>query len=713
MASTAKCRFCGAVVSSDQKHCPECGAENDHYVEDKPERIIHPKSIEELKEYCAERGMPLLRMRFFIGEDYKSPRAFGIFRDGDMFTVYKNKADGSRAVRYHGPDEQYAVNEIFTKLLDECHMRGIYPDGKPENGKPKKRIGRKKPSKLIILLVVLTVGILFGWIKDTIHTNLSRTPLKAGYYLLDNTYYYLTEEKTYDSSTSYWYEYIDNVWQRTRKPDSMQKTHRSYQGESVSPEWNIRAIPLNLNEKAEKGYYLYDNTLYWTDGDNRWCLYDSLLKKWESDRGFKYDGMLLYFSDYYQGSAFQEIWEGFDLSSSPGYYEINGEIWYIGPVWEDEPGGFYEADGEKFYYGYAWHLYDDGKWKKASCPVKKPSPFFQSDTPQEEWKVRTLPAASPVNGYYRYDGTAYCVRKEKNRFGESPSLAVFQTDKQQWDDCLFMRFPFYDAEGCFLFPEDHYGGTSFPADWEGRDYIFYKGYYRWQGTTYYFCDVNYQECLYRYDSGWKRSVYPVGNLRDYYEGEVFQEEWGGEAFRLPEEKQAESGYYRYDGELYYNEVTEKTVSCWYKCVKDKTWKKDTFPQFDKDDYLVYPEKYYLGAEYDDQWGGCAYNKGIGYYNNGRDIYYNDGSEWYIYDHFYNIFSFRDTSSWKSVVHVPDNISEYYSGTDMPDSGTSYDNWRIEEAREQREKEQEKDSYNWSSNDYDSWDSSDTDWDSDW
>ena len=131
MASTSKCAYCGGTVRSDEKNCPHCGAANSHYTVDTPRQIIHPKTIDELKEYCAERGMPLLRMRFFVGVDFKEPKAFGIFRERNEFVVYKNKADGTRVIRYRGPDEQYAVNELYQKLLSECHQRGIYPDGRP------------------------------------------------------------------------------------------------------------------------------------------------------------------------------------------------------------------------------------------------------------------------------------------------------------------------------------------------------------------------------------------------------------------------------------------------------------------------------------------------------------------------------------------------------------------------------------------------------
>ena len=95
-----------------------------------------PKTIQELKDFCDSKGMPLEKMRFFIGKDFREPCAFGIYKDGSWYVVYKNKDNGSRAVRYHGPDEAYAVKEIYLKLLDECHNRGIYPD-RDENDQEK------------------------------------------------------------------------------------------------------------------------------------------------------------------------------------------------------------------------------------------------------------------------------------------------------------------------------------------------------------------------------------------------------------------------------------------------------------------------------------------------------------------------------------------------------------------------------------------------
>lgn len=136
---TVRCPNCGAENAADAKFCAFCGEPMPEQpaAEDKPiltedpmaAQGAVPKTINDLKAWTMARRMPLERMRFFIGEDYRRPKAFGIFEDRpDHFTVYKNKADGSRAVRYSGPDEAYAVKEIYQKLLSECHARGIHPE---------------------------------------------------------------------------------------------------------------------------------------------------------------------------------------------------------------------------------------------------------------------------------------------------------------------------------------------------------------------------------------------------------------------------------------------------------------------------------------------------------------------------------------------------------------------------------------------------------
>ncbi len=72
-----KCSYCGSLISDTDEVCPNCGAQNEG-VARTADGV--PKTIGELKSFCASHNMPLEKMRFFIGEDYKEPKAFGILK---------------------------------------------------------------------------------------------------------------------------------------------------------------------------------------------------------------------------------------------------------------------------------------------------------------------------------------------------------------------------------------------------------------------------------------------------------------------------------------------------------------------------------------------------------------------------------------------------------------------------------------------------------
>lgn len=100
------------------------------------ENITNPRTIEELQLWYMYHNLPPANItRFFIGIDYKEPRAYGIYKQGEQVIVYKNKDDGTRAIRYEGTDEAYAVNEIWLKLKERIaeekeknHPRKVYLD---------------------------------------------------------------------------------------------------------------------------------------------------------------------------------------------------------------------------------------------------------------------------------------------------------------------------------------------------------------------------------------------------------------------------------------------------------------------------------------------------------------------------------------------------------------------------------------------------------
>ena len=119
-----KCYYCRHNMADTDVECPYCGAMNVYMggYEDGA-----PKTIEELKEWYKARNLPPEETtRFFIGRDYREPKAFGIYQDGDQFIVYKNKTDGSRVIRYKGTEEAYAVTELFLKLKEEIRNQKTY-----------------------------------------------------------------------------------------------------------------------------------------------------------------------------------------------------------------------------------------------------------------------------------------------------------------------------------------------------------------------------------------------------------------------------------------------------------------------------------------------------------------------------------------------------------------------------------------------------------
>lgn len=220
MAQNNRCAYCGETLNPHDPSCPHCGAENPGY---RPESVLSPagsgkkpKTIDELKAFCASRGMPLERMRFFIGEDYKNPKAFGIYQDGTVFVVYKNKADGSRAIRYRGPDEAYAVGELYDKLMAEHEKRSnLRMTRYPSSASARSGSGGNRGSgiwagikgflwhirfHLLILAVFVLISVITGRVK---HRN-------DGYYRVGDELFYRYGSSWFaDSIADSWYEVAD------------------------------------------------------------------------------------------------------------------------------------------------------------------------------------------------------------------------------------------------------------------------------------------------------------------------------------------------------------------------------------------------------------------------------------------------------------------------------------------------------------------------
>ncbi|MCR4771768.1 MAG: zinc ribbon domain-containing protein [Oscillospiraceae bacterium] len=251
MPSSSICEYCGSTLRSDQQFCPNCGAANPGYV---PEKSAgkkaggRPQTIGELQEFCAERGMPLQKMRFFIGTDERSPRAFGIYKDGNDYVVYKNKSDGSRAERYRGPDEAFAVKELFDKLIEEHAKRAAQPQqtrartGGGGGGRPPQR---KIPIRLIIAAAVVLIAL----------SQITKNS-KNGYYRFSDDLFY-----RYGSS---WF--VDDGYGGWRETDGFPVSDYDeyYEGGSYDESW---------------GSSDFSDSEYWDDIDS----YDDSDSDWDSD----------------------------------------------------------------------------------------------------------------------------------------------------------------------------------------------------------------------------------------------------------------------------------------------------------------------------------------------------------------------------------------------------------------------------------------------
>lgn len=271
------------------------------------EPVGPPRTIEELQAYCDRHGMPLKKMRFFIGEDYPYARAFGIYRDGDEVVVYKNKDNGERAVRYRGKFEERGVKEIYDKLLDECHRRGIYPDGKPvprpgggsrsgsgsgtrsQSSRRRKKSGGGCLSGMIqhdflFFMVLVILGAIVSSCSDSLnHRNdgyFRRPGDDRVYYHYGDDWYY-----TYDENASgYWYEADDFQESEAEAYESL--------GDSWSSDWGVSDFresstwdDLHTSSSSSSGSSDYDS---WDSSDSDWGSsdydsWDSGDTDWDSD----------------------------------------------------------------------------------------------------------------------------------------------------------------------------------------------------------------------------------------------------------------------------------------------------------------------------------------------------------------------------------------------------------------------------------------------
>jgi len=273
-----RCEYCESFIDDTDEKCLNCGGVNDHLIRN---AIGVPQTIDELKKWCQGKNIPLEQARFFVGKDCREARAFGIYRDEktENFIVYKNKSDGTRAIRYEGKDESYAVNELYQKLKQEILNQKQYLNhALPNFNRNANQYSVNRTRQVInnniwrflpiIFTVVVCLFLVFGSIFST--------GPSRGYYEYNNQVYY------YQPGDS-WYVYNNGYWSDTSIDSALSKHSADYFDS------NNYYSQYDASDFSVSGYYTensndsYDSD--W-DSDDSWDSsdsWDSGASDWDSD----------------------------------------------------------------------------------------------------------------------------------------------------------------------------------------------------------------------------------------------------------------------------------------------------------------------------------------------------------------------------------------------------------------------------------------------
>ncbi len=369
-----KCEFCGTMMNDTESVCPSCGAPNPSVRRSSGDQ---PLTIEELKRWYESKGLPPEETtRFFIGRDVREPKAFGIYLDEATgnYIVYKNKADGQRAIRYQGTDQAYAVNELFQRLKQEItqqKMRNVQKRqaaSEPQTSKAKGCLGN------LLVLVLMAAGALAAVVGLILVLGafLTRNDPKTGYYTYEGTsYYYSTQD--YDGYN--WFRYAPSGWEGPLElaavPDPLETRKQGkayYDGDS----WNsnldcsdfsasVYARDLAAGLTTPVGYYRGGDLYYHlkTDYNAEWFRWDD---QWHRVSFASLPDALRHPSLARDCFLSEEYQAGF------GAENFANTLFY-----QDEqvsaaiPKGYYWAEDEVFYhlgdyYFQDWYVYEDDDW---------------------------------------------------------------------------------------------------------------------------------------------------------------------------------------------------------------------------------------------------------------------------------------------------------------------------------------------------------------
>jgi len=289
------CEYCARQIAETDAVCPYCGApvSSSRFAAGAGGGGGVPRTIEELRAFCRAHHLPLEQMRFFIGEDYRQPRAFGIYQDrsGD-FVVYKNKSDGSRAVRYQGPDEAHAVREIYEKMKSEIGNQraraanaGLQRSAAAQSSRgSRSSSGRRRGFRMNSVWIYILIFFLVVAGRGVIDGVQSRARNRHnGYYVYQNDTYYRQGDD--------WYRYDDDLyyWLPAVLDTAFEENYEDYY---EGPTWS-----------SAYGGEDFTGSSYYVDPDDYDSSYSSSDSSWDDDYDWDWD------SDYDSWDSGSTDWD--------------------------------------------------------------------------------------------------------------------------------------------------------------------------------------------------------------------------------------------------------------------------------------------------------------------------------------------------------------------------------------------------------------------
>lgn len=373
-----QCEFCDSMFNDTLEQCPNCGAPNSNVRRSTSDQ---PTTIEGLKEWYESKGLPDPEItRFFIGVDYKNPKAFGIYKEENSgnFIVYKNKADGSRAVRYKGTDEAFAVNELLTRLKQEILQQkshnisrraSNYDSGRQNTySKPMPKKKNKMIGAFLIAAVIFSFAA--GFYGLTTQDNFRP---ESGYYKYDGKYYYNYNNNdyrwaVYDKSVSEWKEAGYSTGGIFGDNKTVEESYLSFDYKSSYKCTDFGETLLYsdwVNDyQVTPGYYQYDDVIYYhmTYGmDDNWYYYDD--DEWISSDYVPDDlKHQIYAEDFWYTPDWSNETQITDFEDTQYYSDYQEELQSYKETYDDDDDdSYYDSDDD---YDYDWGSDDswDSDW---------------------------------------------------------------------------------------------------------------------------------------------------------------------------------------------------------------------------------------------------------------------------------------------------------------------------------------------------------------